>query len=207
MTDEDKKREEKLAQQKLAFEELEVKKAEAEYKANMGFHYSRERRLSSASAGVRSINDGNITRANLFKTLFGTGSTRMLLFVILFVFASSGIATRFMAVREGEDGEFHHYQGVLLGGNELALAIYPVEQALILLIIRSAPVTGEFHVGAVDIAVTPATANDESQVFTHRIFFNVVEQESFQLLLPFEGDDFFVVLDAGQERRALRLRI
>ncbi|MCL2206444.1 MAG: hypothetical protein FWB82_08020 [Treponema sp.] len=77
-----------------------------------------------------------------------------------------------------------------MGGNELALAIYPVEQALILLIIRSAPVTGEFHVGAVDIAVTPATANDESQVFTHRIFFNVSNRKVFSFYFLLKGTIF-----------------
>ena len=166
------------------------------------FHYSRERRLSRASPEVQALNEGKILRASLFRTLFSNNSHRMLFFVIILVFAASGIASRFMGETQPPP-----YQAVILGGNALALAITPVEEALFLVIIKRAPEAGEFHTGAVDIAVSPvAAAGEVSPVFTHRVFFNLSIEESFQISLPFEGADFFVVLETGEEQRTLRLR-
>ena len=167
------------------------------------FHYSRERRLSRASPAVQALNDGNIIKGSLFKTLFATGSHRMFFFVVIFVFAASGLANRFMS------GEREHpYQGTMLGGNIIALAIHPLEDALFLVILKSTPESGVFHTGAVDIAVSPvATDGEAHEVFTHRIFFNLVEHESFYISIPFEGSDFFVVLDSGEEMRTLRVRV
>ena len=136
----------------------------------------------------------------------------MILFVIVFVMAASGLASRFMG-GEGEGGG-QQYQGVILGGNLLALTIIPLEETPFLVIIKTAPASGEFHTGAVDIAVSPVMptategeAREAPQVFTHRIFFNLVESEMFQISLPFEETDFFVVLQTGEEQRTLRMQV
>ena len=173
------------------------------------FHYSRERRLSRASPEVQALNEGKTVKAGLFRALFANGSHRMILFVIVFAFAAFGLASRF-----GDGGEGHvRYQCVILGGNLLALTIQPVEETLFLTIIKYTPESGEFYTGAVDISVSPvmsrAAEGEEREVpavFTHRIFFNLVESEFFQLSLPFDETDFFVVLRAGEEQRTLRLQ-
>ena len=173
--------------------------------AEVVFHYSRERRLSRASPAVQALNDGKIMKGSLFKTLAMTGSHRMFIFVVIFALVASVLGGRFMG---GWGDRGHAYHGVLLGGNAIALTIEPVEYALFLVILKSAPESGEFHTGAVDVAVSPvAEAGETPDVFTHRIFFNLTTHESFQLLLPFEGDDFFVVLDSGEERRTVRVRV
>ena len=170
------------------------------------FHYSRERRLSRASPEVQALNEGQGVRQSLLRIIFSNKANRMLLFAILFIFSASVLASRFMAGPGGGEGEF---QGVRLGGNNLALAILPVEQTLFLILSKTIPETGEFYTGPVDIAVSPVQPGADgaaAAVFTHRIFFNLAESELFQMSLPFEGDDFFVVLRAGEEQRSLRLR-
>jgi hypothetical protein len=64
-----------------------------------------------------------------------------------------------------------------------------------------------------DIAISPAMprpgeneALEVPQVFTHRILFNPVDSEFFHLTLPFDGDDFFVVLKTDNEQKSIRLR-
>jgi hypothetical protein len=101
-----------------------------------------------------------------------------------------------------------------LGGNSLTLAIINVEDVLILGIVKNAPERGEFYTGEVDIAVSQAAPRvnlpenqEEQQIFAHRIVFRPVESETFHLSLPFEGDDFIVVLRAGAEQRSIRLRV
>ena len=176
------------------------------------FHYSRERRLSRASPEVQALNEGKVSRTGLLRTLFSNSSHRMILFVVVFAIAASGLAYRFMDGVDAGEG-LPHYQGVRLGNNTLALAILPVEETLFLVIIRNAPESGEFHTGAVDIAVSPvmprAAEGEEREipaVFTHRIFFNLAESEFFQISLPFEETDFFVVLRADEEQRTIRLQ-
>jgi len=176
------------------------------------FHYSRERRLSRASPDVQALNEGKLSRTGLLRTLFASGSNRMILFVIVFAFAAFGLATRFMDGVDGGEG-FPRYHGVRLGGNTLALTILPIEEALFLVILKNAPESGEFYTGPVDIAVSPvmprAAEGEEREipaVFTHRIFFNLAESEFFQISLPFEETDFFVVLRADEEQRTIRLQ-
>ncbi|MCL2382381.1 MAG: hypothetical protein FWC64_12485 [Treponema sp.] len=183
-------------------------RAEDNAQRNVVFRYSREGRLSRASAEVQALNDGNFSRPGLLKTLFSNKANRLLLFAIVFIFAASGLATRFV----GEERP-RQYQGTRLGGNLLALTIFPVEGTLFLAIIKNTPERGEFHTGAVDIVVSPvmprAAEGEEPgtpELFSHRVFFNLVESEMFQISLPFEGTDFFVVLRTYEEQVALRLQ-
>ena len=172
------------------------------------FHYSRERRLLRASPEVRALNEGTLSRTGFLKTMFATNSSRMLVFVILFTFAASALAFRFMGL-ETENGQ-PQYQGLILGRNTLAITIYPIEDMLFLVILKNAPESGELFTGAVDIAVSPVSAAGEEspQVFTHRVFFSLLEFESFQISLPFyKENDFFVVLQTEEEQRAIRVRV
>ena len=102
-------------------------------------------------------------------------------------------------------------RGLTLGGNTLTLAIFHEEELAILSIIKNAPRRGEVYLGAVDISVSPAGSIVSSgsaalPVFNHRINFNPIETETFKLILPFEGSDFFVRLRAGDEERAFRVQ-
>ena len=171
------------------------------------FYYSRERRLERASPEVQSLNDGNYVRPTLGKVLFGTrGNVIMFLsFVVICVF---GVAISFFT-RETPPGS-----AMTIGRNSLTVVILRVDEVLILGITKNAPESGEFYTGEVDIAVSPAVPRasggeipEETQVFSHRVLFRPTVIETFYISLPFEGDDFILVLRAGDEQRSIRLRV
>jgi hypothetical protein len=167
------------------------------------YYYSRERRLSRASPEVQALNDGIPIRSSLSKTLFATKANRLVFFSIVVIIAVSSLASRFSRTDSGA-------KGVKLGENTLALTLRPVEGALILGIIKNAPQSGEFYAGFVDIAVSPVQRKGETAealpVFNHRISFAPVEAEVFQAVLPFGGTDFLILLRAGDEQKAVRLK-
>ena len=169
------------------------------------YYYSRERRLSRASPEVRALNDGKVMRPSLSRTLLATKSHRLLFFTIVFFFAVTGLVSRFT-------GRFSD-TGFKLGNNTVALTILQEEGVLILGIVKEIPKNGEFYLGSVDLAVSPVLPkpkegeeSDPSQVFVHRIFFNPIENEIYQITLPFDGTDFIVVLKAGEEQKSVRLK-
>ena len=173
------------------------------------YYYSRERRLSRASPAVQKMNDGKPIRPSLSKTLFATRAHKLLFFAIILCCLTFSLAFRFSA-RE---------KGVELGGNTLALSIIPIEEMMVLGIVKGMPKSGEVYIGPVDIAVSPmmpkpkegegredSGAAAPAPVFAHRIFFNPVESETYSLSLPFEGNDFLVILKTDTENKSLRLR-
>ena len=171
------------------------------------FHYSRERRLERASERVQSFNQGSYTRPSIRKTLFGTRGN-IIMFLSIIVISVFGVAISYFT-REPPPAT-----AMTLGRNSLTLAILRVEETLILAIVKNAPSSGEFYTGDVDIAVipaepriNPAEAREEPRVFSHRVFFHPAATETFHIALPFEGDDFILVMRAGEEQRTIRLRV
>ena len=179
----------------------------AHFDRDIVFYYSRERRLSNASPMVQAMNDGKTLRPSFSKTLFATKGHKLLFGTIVVFFAVSGLVSRFTGRDWGA-------QGLILGGNTLALTIIQEEDILLLGLVKSAPKKGEFYTGSVDLAVSPVMPRlaegeirGEPQVFSHRIFFNPLEFEVYQIVLPFEGSDFFVVLKAEDEQKSMRLKV
>ena len=171
------------------------------------FYYSRERRLERASQTVRDLHDGKPIRPSLSKTLFATKGN-VLVFATIVIFTVFGLTSR-MVGRERDS-----VRAVSLGRNSLALTIVPVEGALVMGMIKTVPKSGEFYTGAVDIAVSPATSSTKDgeqpqspPVFTHRIFFNPVQSEHYQVSLPFEGTGFILLINTGEEQKSVRLNV
>ena len=164
-------------------------------------YYSRERRLRHASPMVRAMNEGEGSqRRNILERLFVTrGNALFFGCIILIVFVL--ILTSRLHLRE---------RGLTLGGNRLTVHITQEEGVKILNIHKTAPRRGEVYLGAVDIRVVPAGSDslplENQPAFQHRIIFNPLDRELFLLTLPFEGDDFFIRLGAGNEERAIRVQ-
>jgi len=170
------------------------------------FYYSRDRRLSRASADVRSMNDGKPIRPSLSRTLFATGAHRIIFIAIIFTILAFSFASRFSA-RGGDDS-------IKLGGNTLATVITREEGILILGVVKTMPKSGEAYVGAVDLSVSPVLSNTKEggtagapQIFSHRISFNPVETETYQISLPFDGNDFLVTFKNDSEQKSFRLKV
>jgi hypothetical protein len=168
------------------------------------FYYSRERRLNRASPKVQAMNDGkNMTFG---RAMFGPRANKLIFFAIVII-CIFGLTIN-MFTTERAPGS-----SITFGGNRLSLAIFSFEEALILAIVKNAPERGEFYTGEVEIAVSPAMprlTEGESReippVFSHRLLFRPVDSETFHISLPFDENDFFVLLRAGEEQRSIRLR-
>jgi hypothetical protein len=168
------------------------------------FYYSREHRLSRAPEAVRALNDVNYVRPSIGKRLFGTKSNMLILMSIIIICAMFTITSRFNSGGSS----------VKLGANTLNLTIIREKEALGLSIQKTAPKSGEFYIGAVDISVSPVVpksgegeaAGEIPLVFSHRIFFNPADTESFFMSLPFDGGDFFVFLSTDDEQKVVRVR-
>ena len=168
------------------------------------FYYSRERRLSRASPVVQAMNDESYTRPTLRKVIFGNRGNVML-FISIIVVSVFGLGINYIN-REPSPSTF-----MRLGGNNLTITIHRIGEALILGVTKNAMESGEVYIGDVEIAVSPTLpVSDEGEdppVFSHRVSFRPVASETFHISLPFEGDDFFAVLRAGDEQRSMRLRV
>ena len=152
------------------------------------FYYSRASRLS------RSVNDEQSKKTGLFKTSAAARANIMLFVSIIIICVMFGISTRISGK-----------QGVNLGGNTITLTLVREEGVLILNIFKKAPKSGEVYMGAVDISVSPAEPTAASQIFSHRITLNPAATETYRVSLPFDGNDFFVTLRAGEEK-SLRVK-
>jgi hypothetical protein len=103
-------------------------------------------------------------------------------------------------------------RGIKLGGNTLTVKIFREDGIPILSIVKNSPKTGEVYLGAVDIAVSPVMPKTKDTepvetppVFTHRIYFNPVDSESFMISLPFTESGFYVILKTGDEQKVIKL--
>ena len=162
--------------------------------------------MDRASPEVRAFNNGTNTKPGLFKPLLAVRSHKMIFFAIIVFFSVAGFVGRF----SGNETE----RGVTLGGNVLALTIYPVDETHVLGIVKNIPRKGEFYSGMVYIAVSPVMSakgegegvdSAEPLLFTHRVMFNMVESEFFQVSLPFDSNDYYVLLKTDNEQKSLRL--
>ena len=164
------------------------------------FHYSREHRMSRAPAAVRALNEEKYVRPSLTKTLFGNKGNIVIFVSIILICLMYSISSRLNS----------RGTSVSLGANTLTLTVIREEGALGLSIRKTVPKSGEFYIGAVDIAVSPVVPKLEEgetpQVFSHRFFFNLTDSESFMLSLPFEGDSFYVFLSTEYEQKVVRVR-
>ena len=164
------------------------------------YYYSHEHRLSRASQTVRDFNNENYARTRLSKSLFGTKGNVFILMSILVICAMFTITSRFNS----------RGTSVKLGANTVELSIIREADALGLNIRKTMPKSGEFYIGAVDIAVSPIISKpeegEEPQVFGHRIFFNPTETESFFISLPFDGDDFYAFFSTDYEQKVVRVK-
>jgi hypothetical protein len=139
--------------------------------------------------------------------MFGSRANKFLILAIV-VICISGL------IINGINRETPVGSSIILGGNSLSLAVLRVEEILVLSVVKNAPASGEFFIGEVNIAVSPVIpivnegeAQAEPEVFAHRVLFRPIESETFNLSLPFGGDDFIVVFSAGDDQRSMRLRV
>ena len=168
------------------------------------FYYSRERRMERASPMVRALNEGKTVRPGLVKTLFAARGNMFVFAAVIMMISVAGLAFRFSGRAQA---------GIGLGGNTLSVSISREEGILFLDIMKKTPNKGEAYIGPVDIIaspVMPKTTNGEAQeippVYSHRMQFTQAYTEMNRISLPFEGEDFLVILITPGEQKQLKLK-
>ncbi|MDR1863567.1 MAG: hypothetical protein LBQ67_06575 [Treponema sp.] len=165
------------------------------------FYYSRDRRLERASPAVRALYDEAAPRPGLLQSLGGRKSNLFLLVSILIVCTALAFSSRVLNAEKG----------FKLGGNTVALTIARNDQgSLSVFMQKTIPPSGEVYTGAVAVAVSPVIPKQDKgktpEIYTDKVFFTPVEEEGYRFDLPFEGDDFLVVLQTENERKGLRIK-
>ena len=173
------------------------------------YYYSREHRLNRASSVVQAMNEGKPPKQGFLNRLFGSKGNMFLFISILLICFMLGLNSFF----------FTHERGVKLGGNTITLSAFRDGEILALEIKKTAPNSGEAYIGLVDIRVYPALPKsdnseipkgtqlpDESAVFSHRLLFNPADSETYRIILPYEGSDFFVMLCTDNEQKSIRVK-
>jgi len=170
------------------------------------YYYSREHRLSRASAAVRDLNDSKSGKMSMAKRLFGSRSNAMLFIMIIITFVMLNFVSKYTQAKTS----------VKLGGNTVELAIQREEGMPILDIIKQRAKTGNAFMGEVEIAVSPIKVKSKSNleegetppVFFHRIYFTQADYDNFQISLPFDIDEneFILLLKTTDEHKSVKLK-
>ena len=166
------------------------------------FYYSREHRLSRSSPIVQSMNE-NPGRSGFSGRLFGSKSNLMLFASIALICLMFGLTARISG--SGSN--------LKLGGNSIDMVILLEDGKRVLEITKKAPQQGEVYFGPVDIAVAAVppkgkenAAAEDIPMFFHSVEFKAVETETFRVVLPLDGSDFFVTLKSAGEQKSMRVK-
>ena len=157
------------------------------------FYYSREERLKRAPQIVRDMNDPmTIRKSGLLRALVATRSLKILLFSIIFFCMITLFLTRFM--RPGNVrvlGNSTIAVSVIGAGEESYITVKKTERES-----RKETVPDAIFAGAVDIAVT--MPSEEKLLHIERIFFSTDREEIFRFCVPFRGEKFLILMQAGE---------
>ena len=159
------------------------------------FYYSRERRLERSSQTVRDIYSEKKRRGLV--ALFGSKGNVLIFVCIILIIGMTAMASNITKRNEG----------ITLGRNTLAITLVHEEGLMVLGLIKSAPRSGEFYIGDVDIIVSHTGETQEEERFIYQITFNPLESETFVIPLSIVENDVFVTLRTPEEQRAIRLQV
>jgi hypothetical protein len=163
------------------------------------FYYSREHRLSRASSRVKDLYDSKYGKMGVAKRLFGNRSNAMLFIMIIITFVMLSFVSRYTQAKTS----------VKLGGNTVELAIQREDEVPILDITKQSAKTGNAFIGEVEIAVSPVIQNlnegETPPFFYHRIIFTTAAYENFQITLPFDGNEFILLLKTAYEQKSVKI--
>ena len=163
----------------------------------LNFRYNRERRLESAPETVKGLyKSNNQNRFSLLGPLLADKPRRML-FVIIILLSLSILALSI----------FGYFDTVYsLDGNRIDITAAGFEGTTII-ILRKTVQNKDAYSGAVDIAVSPAiqTAEDNINIFSHRVFFSMESEEVYRFAAPFDSKEILMVIQ--NEKESVRLKI
>ena len=177
--------------------------ADLEDSGRLVYYYSREHRLSRASRTVRELNSSSGRRGFLYT--FTATRAHVILSATILIISAFIIITSITA--RGSNA-------LTLGNNSVTVSAVRQEEGIFLTLTKKSPRKGESYSGVVDMAVSPVlekgergTGGGEIPIFTHRIFFSLMEKEEYLIPLPFEGSGFFIIFQTGEERKSHKVSL
>jgi hypothetical protein len=165
------------------------------------FYYSRERRLARAAPAVRELYaEKPKKRLNLLRTLTATRPLAMLFYTIVLMSAFILV----MSILGLTDSEY------LLGGNKISVAAMKYQGVTIMVLKKNSKDENEAYTGPVDIGVSPVMSRQDEDadypVFTHRIFFSLNSGEEYRFSVPFEADEFLMILQNEKDNLKMKIK-
>ena len=161
------------------------------------FHYNRERRLAKAPQSVKDLYASEKKRKgfSLIRPLVETKSKAFTFFTILAIC----VIIILVSILGNLDSSY------LLEGNSLEIRGTRFEDIVILTIKKTVKNNTAFF-GAVDLGVSPVTADEDYPVFYQRIYFNPDPYEEFRFSVPFDALELALVIQTEQSGLRIRLK-
>jgi hypothetical protein len=169
---------------------------------NLVFHYNREHRLEKAPQSVRDLYSGNPkNRGGFFKTLTGDKSRSAVFFSIVIMCFFLWILV-FL-------GKFD--DSYTLDGNNIKISGIRYEDSTIVVLKKTLKKSkSAAYSGSVDIAVSPEVSSadeiTESNVFYHRIFFSMAEEEEYRFVVPFDSPVLLMILQTEKSSKNISFK-
>ena len=180
-------------------EKLPTEKPKPEESQEIVYYYSREHRLSRASQAVRDMNDpSKNAKQGFLKSMTGNRANLLMLVSILIISAMIIIGNR----SQGSTSA-----ALNLGNNRVTVSIQDIDGILFLSVLKIIPQRTDVFGGYVFIYVFPVNPAPDDIDFEHSVFFDLEQSEqSFLVSLPFEGDNFVVMLQNENETLPANIR-
>ena len=174
-------------------ENKEIKDKYNEENSEIIFHYQRGERQGQKRASPSELLDKAYKRPGLIRSMAGNRGNFFLLISIVLISIMFILSLRHS--RGQEQTEFN------LGQNTVTLSVSQEESVVFLSIGKVARPRRTPYTGPVDISASPIMpmGTGEMSFVTQRVFFGDNSPEVFHLSLPFEGNEFVVILRTENE--------
>ena len=186
----------------------QVKRPNANYKLSnenvntdgeLTFYYNRERRLEKAPQAVRDLYDENKrnNKSGLIKVLVADKPRALVFFTIL-------IMTGVILILSLSNKIGDSYS---LDGNKLEINGIKYEGMTVLAIRKTRKNIENAYSGVIDIAVSPVAQEGEKiQVFYHRVFFSMENEEDYRFTVPFDSPELLIVLQTDKNTLKIKYK-
>lgn len=165
------------------------------------FHYSREHRLSKASAAVRAMNEAKPPqKRGLFRTLTATKPLTFGFVSILTICLAMILYSLFGTGRSA----------VRAGNTEIKVEAIAAEEKTYIAVHKKVK-GGDPYTGAADFIVSTSSEKagaDETDIKVHaeRLYFSLENEEVFRFTVPFSGENFLIFAVLDEDRALIRVR-
>jgi len=160
----------------------------------LNFYYNRQHRLDKAPDSVRRLYEEPRQKFSLLRPLIGDKPRAIVFFTIIILC----VVIVMIALFGFMDSAYS------LDGNKLEISAIFVEDNTIVILKKTID-SKDPYTGAVDIAVSPVTLDEEFPIFLHRVYFTLREKEESRFTVPYNSPQLAMVLQT--EKSELRITI